>query len=854
MGCVGCQITMSELKQRIAGMSLERRALLEQRLLRSLGGNRQQRMIPRQNPGDPTRLSFGQQQMWFLDQLTPGTSTYNIPDAFRVRGALDVVALEKALDLIIRRHEVLRTNFLSVDGNPVSVVAQDWKIQIAQFDVRSLPPEARAAEGNRVALAQVRQAFDITRDLMFRAAVIRIEEDEWILLFLSHHIAWDIASKGVLYRELTSLYKSFVTGTRVELPDLPIQYSDFAAWQHQRLEGEVLEEQTAYWRKQLGDAAHVLDLPTDHPRRADKTFRGAKQFFSLPSALVETARGLSREQNTTLFMTLLAAFVAYLNGFTGQNDISIGSPMDGRNYPELEGLIGFFINTTVLRFEISPTTTYRELMQQARKVTLGAHAHSDLPFKKLVEIIRPQRDPTRMALIQVNFRARTQELPKLELPGLKIEPIFELIDTGTAKFDLAIELATDGSGESFCEYNTGLFEPSTVARVTSDFEQLLREVLQHPDIPLKSLKTFGQLARRKGPMENVAEKPKMKSLKDFKRKAVDLSQPTVNTSQLRPDQKLPLIVTPAVANMDLAEWAANNRDFISEKVLEHGAVLFRRFNLPTPSDFERAAASICKELYSEYGDLPREGVAGKIYKSTPYPADKMILYHNESSHLSSWPTRINFFCALPAQEGGATPVADCREIAKVMDPEILRTFEEKGLKYVRNFSPGLDVSWQQFFHTNDRAVVEKQCAEAGMTCEWTANDGLRVGQLCQAVTRHPKTGEKIFFNQVQLHHVYCLDKETRESMLKIFKREDLPRHVYYGDGTEIPDSVMEHVGEVYEKCAVRFQWEKGDMISVDNMMVCHARDPHVGDRKICVAMGPLISAKEAAAMAAAFKN
>jgi alpha-ketoglutarate-dependent taurine dioxygenase len=566
---------------------------------------------------------------------------------------------------------------------------------------------------------------------------------------------------------------------------------------------------------------------------------------------VDQAKALSREQNGTLFMTLLAGFVAYLYGFTGQGDISIGSPMAGRNFPELEDLIGYFINTTVLRFEVSPETTFRKLVEQSRKVTLGAHAHT-LPFEKLVEIVRPKRDPSRMALVQVNFRVQSGEAPKLQLPGIKVEPMFEFIDTGTAKFDLALELAPDGSKDSFFEYNSDLFEAATITRVVGDFEQALSAVLQQPDVPLGSVSALGQLRRRN--MENVAEKPKMKSLKDFKRKAVDLSQPTVKTSQLRPDQKLPLIVTPTDANIDLAEWAENNRDFISEKVLEHGAVLFRGFNLPTPVEFERAAAAICKELYSEYGDLPREGVAGKIYKSTPYPADKMILYHNESSHLSSWPTRINFFCALPAQEGGATPVADCREVAKVMDPEILRTFEEKGLKYVRNFSPGLDVSWQQFFHTDDRSVVEKQCHEAGMTCEWTANDGLRIGQKCVAVTRHPKTGEKIFFNQVQLHHVYCLDKETRDSMLKIFKREDLPRHVYYGDGTEIPDSVMEHVGEVYEKCAVRFQWQKGDMISVDNMMVCHARDPHVGDRKICVAMGPLISAKDAAAQAAAIKN
>ena len=348
------------------------------------------------------------------------------------------------------------------------------------------------------------------------------------------------------------------------------------------------------------------------------------------------------------------------------------------------------------------------------------------------------------------------------------------------------------------------------------------------------------------------EKPTMKSLKNFRRKAVDLPQGNmVNTNTLLPERKLPLVVTPAVENFDLADWAKNNRDFINAKLLEHGAVLFRGFNLNSPEDFERAAASICSELYAEYGDLPREGVAGKIYKSTPYPADKMILFHNESSHLSRWPQKINFYCSQPAQEGGATPLADCREMVRRMDPKILEKFEQKGLMYVRNFSPGLDVSWQQFFHTQSRHEVEASCTQAGMTCEWTESDGLRIRQVCQAVTRHPKTGERVFFNQVQLHHVYCLDAPVRDSLLSLFGRQDLPRHVYYGDGSEIEDSVMQHVGELYQQCAVRFQWQRGDMITLDNMLVCHARDPHVGARKICVALGEMITAAEVETLAAA---
>lgn len=345
-------------------------------------------------------------------------------------------------------------------------------------------------------------------------------------------------------------------------------------------------------------------------------------------------------------------------------------------------------------------------------------------------------------------------------------------------------------------------------------------------------------------MENSNTIPK-KSLGAIRRKAVDLSNfIPIRESQLRDDQPLPLIVEPAADQVDLADWARNNRAYIEQKLNTHGGILFRGFDLDNAQDFERVAGSICHELYSEYGDLPREGVAGKVYTSTPYPEDRSILYHNESSHMSCWPSKINFFCVTVAKEGGATPIVDCRKVYQGLDPKVRQTFEEKGLMYVRNFSEGLDVNWERFFGTEDKSVVEESCRKAGMSCEWTANNGLRVCQRCRAVLRHPVTGELSFFNQVQLHHVYCLEPAVRQSLLSIFKREDLPRHVYYGDGSPIEDSVMGHVGEVYEKNAVRFQWQKGDLVSLANMLIAHARDPYVGPRQIVVALGDMVDGTE----------
>ena len=327
-----------------------------------------------------------------------------------------------------------------------------------------------------------------------------------------------------------------------------------------------------------------------------------------------------------------------------------------------------------------------------------------------------------------------------------------------------------------------------------------------------------------------------------RRRAVDLTE-LVETS-LIDGNSLPLLVRPAVEGVSLAEWVAGNRQRVEEFFNRHGAILFRGFGLRDASDFESVASSVASELFAEYGDLPPEGTSERIYHSTPYPPDKMILFHNESSHLPKWPLRQFFFCAIPAQQQGETPLLDCRLVAERLDSETLSEFEAKGLMYVRNFSPGLDVAWQDFFKTDDREEVEAACANEGMLCEWKGDDSLQIKQRAHAVARHPRTGEKVFFNQVQLHHVSCLDPETRESLLELFGEENLPRNVYYGDGTEIPDDVMQRISQLYEELCVELPWEEGDMIALDNMLVAHARRPFVGPRKILVCMGEMVRSED----------
>ncbi len=331
------------------------------------------------------------------------------------------------------------------------------------------------------------------------------------------------------------------------------------------------------------------------------------------------------------------------------------------------------------------------------------------------------------------------------------------------------------------------------------------------------------------------------SIRGARRRGVDVANVELVSTSFLPgvEGETPLVVSPGRTGVDLPAWAGAHRDQVEQWLGRHGAILFRGFGLSQVEEFEAVASSICPDLFGDYGDLPREGESKRIYQSTPYPNDMAILFHNESSHLPRFPLRQFFFSVVVAEEGGATPVLDCRKVLELLDPAILEKFERKGLTYVRNFVPGVDVSWQDFFKTDDRSVVERTCAESGMTCEWTAAGNLRVKNTTPAVVVHPKTGDRVFFNQVQLHHVSALEPDVREALLSIVGEEDLPRNCYFGDGSPISDEEMAHLNDVFWKASVAFPWQVGDILMLDNMLIAHARSPFRGARKIVVAMSEM---------------
>lgn len=424
-------------------------------------------------------LSYAQQRLWFLDRLEPDSPTYNIPGAIRVSGSLDVALIEKSLNEIVRRHEALRTSFNEVHGRPCQVVTPELELKLIVLDLSQLDVREREREAMLLAVEEARQPFDITKAPLMRTRLLRFAEDDSLLLLTLHHIISDGWSVGVFLNEFITLYEAFSSGKPSPLDELPIQYGDYAAWQRQYLSGEVLERQLSYWKQQLGWDVPTLQLPLDRPRRPVRSSRGARQPIRLPARLTRALDDLSRREGVTLFMTLAATFNVLLHRYTGQSDIIIGSPIANRNRLEVEKLIGLFLNMLALRTDLSGDPSYLELLSRVKGVTLEAFSHQDLPFERLVEELALERDVNRSLLFQVMFVLQNAPMPKLNIRGLTLSLVD--IDWGTAKFDLTLNLSQGVRGISgYFEYNTDLFEPSTIERMVVHFENLLASVVENP--------------------------------------------------------------------------------------------------------------------------------------------------------------------------------------------------------------------------------------------------------------------------------------------------------------------------------------------------------------------------------------
>ncbi len=439
-------------------------------------------------------LSFAQTRLWFLNQLDESSATYNIPVSLELNGELNIAALEQSIAEIVRRHEILRTSFQLADDTPVQVIVAPPESIVSVVDLRSIPVTAQAAKVQQLAETEAQQPFDLSDRSLLRVTLIQLSDRSYVLLVTMHHTISDGWSMGVFIQELSVLYAAYCAQQPSPLPALAIQYADFAYWQRQWLTGDVLQTQLNYWQQLLTGAPPLLELPTDRPRPSIQTFRGKTQDLQVDRDLTDKIKALSQQSGATLFMTLMAAFATLLYRYSGQSDIVIGSPIANRNREELEPLIGFFVNTLVLRTQVQGNLSFLELQARIKDMTLDAQDHQDLPFEKLVEELQPQRSLSYTPLFQVMFVLENMPMQELSLPGLTLKPLE--LENVNAKFDLTLSIAETEVGlEGAWEYNTDLFDPTTIERMSGQFNTLLAGIVANPQMSVAQLPLLSDIDR-----------------------------------------------------------------------------------------------------------------------------------------------------------------------------------------------------------------------------------------------------------------------------------------------------------------------------------------------------------------------
>jgi hypothetical protein len=479
---------MSDISKRITNLSRAKLEVLAQRL-----GQQSRERAPgevirkRANPHAPVSLSFSQQRMWFLHQLEPGSAAFNISVAVRLSGHLDVSALQHSLAEIVRRHEALRTSFPLHDGAPVQLIAAPtvhWPLPL--LDLSTLGAPDREAQLQGVAATAAEHAFDLAAGPVLRTTLVKLSAREHVLLLVMHHIVSDGWSMGVLVREVAALYQAYLEGRESPLPELPVQYADYAQWQREWLSGERLERQLSYWREQLSGAPPLLELPVDRARGAVLSYRGGTQRLELGAEVTAGLKALGRSSGATLFMVLLAGFKSLLYRYTGQAEIVVGTNIANRNHGQLEALIGCFVNNLVLRTDLSGNPPFREALARVREVTLAAYANQDVPYELIVEALRDGQGQRGAQLFQVMLVLQNNPMPPARLKGLELS--FIPVGVEAAAFDLILYLSDSERGlVGHLQYDRDLFNASTVERMLARLQNLLRHIVADPDEHLSAL-------------------------------------------------------------------------------------------------------------------------------------------------------------------------------------------------------------------------------------------------------------------------------------------------------------------------------------------------------------------------------
>jgi alpha-ketoglutarate-dependent taurine dioxygenase len=785
-------------------------------------------------------LSHAQSRQWFLWRLDERNTAYHICAGLRLQGRLVWEALVAAFTALVARHESLRTVFRGADdGVGEQIIQPPEPVDVPLLDLSAVTEASRAAATAEAAGNIAHAPFDLTVGPLFRAGVIRVSAEEHILVVAMHHIVSDGWSMEIIVNDFTELYRAKLENRAARLEALPVQYADYAVWQRNWLAAGEQEQQLQYWRNVLGSEHPPLPLPTDYPRAATLQYRAAHHSFDLPESLIASLRERARQHDATLFMVLLTGFQALLYRYTNHSDIRVGRANANRNRPEVQGVVGFFVNTQVLRSEIHARMTLQSLLEHVRAAEMGAQEHLDLPFEQLVEALSPRRSLNHPPLFQVMMNHQRRNVPLLpQLPGLALQ-IYAL---GEQQAQLDLTLSTtehaDGSVKASLTYARELFDPQTIARLAQHYVRVLHALAG--DLQQTIGDALDEIAAE-------AQRAKMAELKTRRRAQVRQiprarRQRITTLAEFRPlldDTALPLVCTPSVDGLSLSQWAKNHRDDIQNRLQRHGAILFRGFVVNDAAEFNACIDAIGgTALEYRLRSSPRTQVdaALHVYTSTDYPASEKIFPHNESSYAPEFPLQLFFYCHTPATARGETPIGDTRQVLERIDAEVRECFQRRQVMYVRNFGDGLGLAWQDVFQTTSAKEVEQYCAAVGSTVEWLPGERLRIRSVGPAIVKHPGTGELSWFNHATFFNALTFPPSIRGTLLSRYAPDELPQNTFYGDGAPIEPEVIRHLQAAYRDAMVEFPWKTHDVLLLDNLITAHARNEFIGPRRILVGM------------------
>ncbi|MDK1290489.1 non-ribosomal peptide synthetase [Pseudoalteromonas umbrosa] len=788
-------------------------------------------------------LAPAQLSLWLSDQMVAEQDkhAFNISGAVTLRGALNIDLLQRAFELVIARHASLRMRFVEHLGEVSMAVDEQVEFKLISHNLSNLSQEQRTVQSQQLQSTFENQAFDLATAPLLRAMLVQLQTQEYQLSVSMHHIISDGWSTGVLIDDLGKAYQALVTQQSPHWQPLNIDYVDYAQWQHALQSGEAGQQLRDYWREHLDDAPANSALPNHYPRPAQLNNEGGLVVGSFDADQTKRLKAFASEQRISLNALLLSGYFLFLHAINDKPDMIVGSDFAGRDNPALEALIGFFVRVLPQRSILNEEALVIDFIKQTQDVSLQVMAHQALGLESLTELLDTPRVNNIQPLVQQLFVMQNTPQQQWPMTEISLEPL-DSLSAISSKFDSALFVIEADELQCQWVFRKQLYNPEIMQQWLGRWQQCVLQLIEMSEQPVRNV--ISPMIQEFKTMQKAARGNSFSGLKKGLKKRAKAPAAPIKTYFLPETEQFPILVEPTSPDLDPINWASNNRDVIEGYLKQYGGIIFRNFALQSPQEFESFADAIQPGLYGQYGDLPKKEGGKKTYKSTPYPERQMILYHNESSHLGEWPRKQWFFCELPSKVGGATPIVDCRRMLKELPEELVAKIKEKELLYVRNFIPNLDVAWQDFYKTDDKAEVEARLTASNTEFRWLDNGGLQTRTKTHGVIKHHLSGEESFFNQVQLHHESCLEESVRNDLIEMVGHEYLPRNVFFGDGTPISYEEMTIIGEAYERCAVRFDWQKGDVVMLDNMLAAHARDPYEEPRKIVVAMGDMVSQQQ----------